>query len=193
MNRFPVLSTLVVAAAVAVMIGLGLWQLRRAEWKDELLALHRGAAELPMIEYPTSVVEGQLPLYRRATGNCERPLSRRAVAGSNRQGETGYAHIVDCATAGPAVMPVVIGWSRDPNAKISWAGGPVSGIVAPDREHKIRLVADRSPAGLEPSAPPTAETIPNNHRSYAIQWFAFAAIALVIYVLALRGRMRVSP
>jgi len=31
---------------------------------------------------------------------------------------------------------------------------------------------------------------PNNHLSYAIQWFFFAATALVIYVLALRKRWR---
>jgi cytochrome oxidase assembly protein ShyY1 len=86
-------------------------------------------------------------------------------------------------------MPVVIGWSRNPNARFSWNGGKVSGIIAPDRDNGIRLVADRSPAGLEPSAPPSIDTIPNNHRSYAIQWFAFAAIALVIFLLALRGRL----
>jgi len=35
---------------------------------------------------------------------------------------------------------------------------------------------------------PSMEQIPNNHLSYAIQWFAFAIIALVIYFLALRWR-----
>ena len=44
-------------------------------------------------------------------------------------------------------MPVVIGWSRNPNARFSWDGGVVSGIIAPDRDNGIRLVADRSPAG----------------------------------------------
>ena len=32
--------------------------------------------------------------------------------------------------------------------------------------------------------------IPNNHRMYAVQWFAFAAIALLIYGLALRKRWK---
>ncbi|HNJ47416.1 MAG TPA: SURF1 family protein, partial [Novosphingobium sp.] len=31
--------------------------------------------------------------------------------------------------------------------------------------------------------------IPNNHLSYAVQWFLFAATALVIYGLALRKRL----
>ena len=41
----------------------------------------------------------------------------------------------------------------------------------------------------EPSAPPSLSSIPNNHRSYALQWFAFALIALVIYGLAVRKRL----
>ena len=54
----------------------------------------------------------------------------------------------------------------------------------------MRLVAATPGPGLSASAPPSPVTIPNNHLSYAIQWFLFAGIALVIYVLALRGRRR---
>jgi cytochrome oxidase assembly protein ShyY1 len=54
----------------------------------------------------------------------------------------------------------------------------------------MRLVAATAAPGLQPSAPPSIEQIPNNHRSYAVQWFAFAGIALVIYALALRKRLR---
>ena len=57
----------------------------------------------------------------------------------------------------------------------------------------MRLVADRAPGGLEPSARPSLAAISNNHRLYAIQWFAFAAIAILIYGLALRGRSRAKP
>jgi cytochrome oxidase assembly protein ShyY1 len=87
-------------------------------------------------------------------------------------------------------MAVEIGWSEDPNAKYRWAGGPVSGMIAPDRQQRIRLVAASAPPGLQPAAPPSIESIPNNHRSYAFQWFAFALVALVIYFLALRKRFR---
>jgi cytochrome oxidase assembly protein ShyY1 len=87
-------------------------------------------------------------------------------------------------------MSVEVGWSKNPNAKVNWNGGPVSGIIAPDRRTGMRLVAASAPPGLEPSAPPSLDTIPNNHRSYAIQWFSFAAIALIIYGLALKRRSR---
>ena len=109
-------------------------------------------------------------------------------------GEPGYVHIIDCATGaeGPG-MSVEVGWSKEPNAKVIWAGGPVSGIIGPDRHTRMRLVAGSSPPGLEPSAPPSVASIPNNHRSYALQWFSFALIALVIYVLALRKRLKGQP
>lgn len=90
-------------------------------------------------------------------------------------------------------MSVEVGWSKDPNAKVNWAGGPVSGIVAPDRRMRMRLVAASAPPGLEPSAAPSIRSIPNNHRSYALQWFSFAAIALIIYGLAVRKRWREEP
>ena len=42
-RRVPVLATLIVAAAIATMIALGVWQLRRAEWKDALIARYQAA------------------------------------------------------------------------------------------------------------------------------------------------------
>jgi cytochrome oxidase assembly protein ShyY1 len=136
----------------------------------------------------------QLPLFRHATGVCLRPVGERAMAGENRSGEPGYVHIIDCATGseGPG-MSVEVGWSKDPNAKMKWRGGLVSGVIGPDRAMRMRLVAASAPPGLEPSAPPSLSSIPNNHRFYALQWFAFAAIALVIYGLAVRKRLMNEP
>jgi cytochrome oxidase assembly protein ShyY1 len=189
-RRVPVVSTIVVLAAVALMIGLGMWQLQRAKWKEGLLARYAAAEHQPPITFPTMPLHNdQLPLFRRATGVCLRVVGQRAQAGENRSGEPGYVHIVNCSTGaeGPG-MSVEVGWSKDPNARVQWAGGPVSGIIAPDHVARMRLVAASAPPGFEPSAPPSLATIPNNHRSYAVQWFAFAAIALVIYVLAVRKR-----
>ena len=188
-RKVPFFATIVVAAAVAVMVGLGVWQLDRAQWKDGLIEQYRTASKMPPIAFPTAPQSEPLPLFRWATGYCMRPVSHRATAGENRSGESGYVHIVHCSTGaeGPG-MAVQIGWSKDPNAKWQWRGGPVTGIIAPDRRHRMRLVAASAPPGLEASALPSIESIPNNHRLYAVQWFAFAAIALLIYALALRKR-----
>ena len=191
-RRLPLVPTIVVAAAVALMIGLGVWQLQRAKWKEGLLARYALAEKLPPIVWPTvPLKDAELPLFRHATGMCVKPVSQRAQAGENRSGEPGYVHILDCATGaeGPG-MAVEVGWSKNPNAKINWAGGPVSGIIAPDNETRMRLVAASAPPGLETLAPPSLNSIANNHRSYAIQWFLFAGIAALIYGLALRIRWK---
>ena len=191
-RKLPLIPTIVVAAAVAAMIALGVWQLQRAKWKEGLLAQYASAQNQPPIAWPAvPLKDDQLPLFRSATGVCLRAVDGRVMAGENRAGEPGYVHIIDCATGaeGPG-MSVEIGWSRDPNARFNWAGGPVSGTIAPDRKTRMRLVAAGAPQGLEPSAPPSPKSIPNNHRSYAFQWFSFAAVALVIYGLALRKRWK---
>ena len=191
-RKLPLIPTIVVAVAVAVMIGLGVWQLQRAGEKNRLLERYAKAEALPPIAFPTlPIADDQLPLFRHATGVCLRPVGRRTVPGKGASGEPGFVHIVDCSTGaeGPG-MSVAVGWSKDPNAKVSWRGGPVSGIIAPDNRTRMRLVAASAPAGLETVAPPSLDSIPNNHRSYAIQWFLFAGIAALIYFLALRLRWK---
>lgn len=191
-RKLPLIPTIVVAAAVAVMIGLGLWQLQRAGEKQKLIRQYAEAETLPPIAFPTlPISDAQLPLFRHATGVCLRPVNRRTVPGVGASGEPGYVHIVDCTTGaeGPG-MSVAVGWSKDPRAKINWAGGPVSGIIAPDNVTRLRLVAASAPPGLKTVEPPSLASIPNNHRSYAVQWFLFAGIAVLIYGLALRSRWK---
>ena len=192
-RRVPIVATLIVVAAVTVMIALGIWQLQRAKWKEGLLARYEQAEKLPPMIWPTVPLKSeQLPLFRHATGVCLKPIGKRAVGGENLAGEPGYVQILHCRTGGgegPG-MSVEVGWSKDPNARVTWPGGPVSGIIAPDRRSGMRLVAATPAPGLQASAPPSIEQIPNNHRSYAVQWFAFAGIASLIYALALRKRLR---
>ena len=194
-RALPLVPTILVALAVAVLVGLGVWQLSRAEWKEELIERYRAAAALPPIAYPTGPIsDEQLPLFRYATGHCLRPVSKRAIAGQNRAGETGYVQIVDCATGveGPG-MSVELGWSKNPNARFVWNGGLVSGVIAPDGKTRMRLVAATPPQGLAASAPPSVDQIPitpAGHRGYAATWFAIALIALTVYGFALRQRRR---
>jgi len=185
-----------VLAAVAAMIGLGLWQLQRAKWKAGLLARFELAEKGPPITWPTVPLrKDQLPLFRHATEVCVQPIGRRAVGGESAAGEPGFVQIVECRTGaeGPA-MSVEVGWSKDPNATTSWAGGPVSGIIAPDRRTGMRLVAATPAPGLQASAQPQASSIspitPQGHRFYALTWFALAVVALVIYGLAVRKRLK---
>jgi surfeit locus 1 family protein len=190
-RKLPLLPTILVGLAVAAMIGLGIWQIGRRAEKDALLATYRSAEGRPPIGWPAVPPKEPLPLFRHATGNCLQVTGFRTAAGQNLKGEPGYLIIADCRTGaeGPG-LAVELGWSKNPNAGRAFRGGLVSGVIAPDKISRMRLVAATPGPGLVASAPPSPETIPNNHLSYAIQWFLFAGIAVVIYTLALRQRWR---
>lgn len=191
MKRWPLLPTLFVMAAVAVMIGLGVWQLQRKGEKEALLKRYHAAANMPAMSWPNVPFPDELPLYRQSALNCLKVLSWQSVSGDNRDGKAGFAHIASCQTGGmegPGAK-IALGWSERPDNPV-WQGGSVKGIIAPDGRHLIKLVATEPMAGLSPLAKPSPDQIPNNHLLYAIQWFFFAAAAAVIYVLALRKRQQ---
>jgi surfeit locus 1 family protein len=194
LRRVPPVATLLVLAAVAAMVALGVWQLHRAEWKKGLLGRFEAARGLSPIAFPQVPPPDDRLLYRRADGFCLAVTRVAARAGESRTGQPGWRHIASCRTGaeGPG-MQVDIGWSNGPETPKGWAGGQVTGVIGRDRDHRILLVADRPAPGLAPSAYPDPRQEPNNHLSYAVQWFAFAAMALVIYVVALRRRLAGDP
>jgi cytochrome oxidase assembly protein ShyY1 len=190
-RKLPLIPTILVGLAVAVMIGLGIWQLQRRAEKEALLATYHAAAGKPPIGWPAVPPKEPLPLFRHATGNCLQVAGFRTAAGQNQKGEPGYLIIADCRTGaeGPG-LAVELGWSKNPNAGQAYRGGLVSGVIAPDKLSRMRLVAAAPGPGLMASAPPSPDIISNNHLSYAIQWFLFAGIAVTIYWLALRQRWK---
>ena len=192
-RRLPILGTILVLIAVATMAGLGIWQLQRAEWKNDLLATYAAADEMPPIAYPAVPNPEGAPYFRKSSVNCLAVIGWRSTSGRNINGKSGWAHIAQCRTAGaegPGAQ-IVAGWSPRPDNP-DWQGGVVDGIIAPDSQYIIRLVASEPVAGLQQSQPPALEDVPNNHLSYAVQWFLFAGIALIIFLIALRGRNKIK-
>lgn len=198
MKRLPVIPTVIVALAVATMIGLGLWQLlERRPAKLAYIAQLAGNPSKPPIAFPRQ--PDQALLFRRASAMCLQPTGIE-VRGA---GSAGFRLIAQCRTGGlegPG-MVVQLGVTRDPNAKVAWSGGEVSGFIsnAPDGRsaiaslfddtpQRLMLVADPVPAGLplSPNPAPDVSAVPNPHLSYALQWFFFALSAGVIYLLAVR-------
>jgi len=191
MNRLPVIPTLLVALAVATMIGLGIWQLQRKEQKDALLSRYESAVGLPAVAWPAVPDPAALPLFRRSSLICVRVVNIETVSGSNAAGKAGFAHVASCQTGkaeGPDAI-VAFGWSERPQSP-KWEGGPVNGIIAPYGAQRIKLVATDAVDGLDKLAEPSPSQIPNNHLLYAIQWFIFATAATIIYILALRKRSK---
>jgi cytochrome oxidase assembly protein ShyY1 len=204
MRRPPLLATTIVALAVAAMIGLGVWQLRRATWKEALLARYAAAQMMPPVAFQPLATDDAL-LFRRSSAVCLEPISWRTASGRSRTGEPGWRWIVTCRTGaeGPGVT-LDMGWSADWHGKVAWRGGRVAGMISTQPDHHsligravgrsapvgLMIIAETPAPGLQPSAYPSIADIPNNHKAYAVQWFLFALIAAVIYTLALRWKRR---
>jgi surfeit locus 1 family protein len=190
MMRLPIVPTIVVAAAAATMVWLGVWQIHRFHYKNDLVVRYERNSRLPAVAWPAVPPADDSLLYRHATGFCLQPVGWREIVGRNFKDEPGWSHIASCRVGaeGPG-MEVDVGWSTAPHPP-QWRGGPVTGLIVPDRLHRIRLMASNAAPGLVATRPPSPGDMPNNSLFYAIQWFCFAAAALIIYPLALRRRQR---
>lgn len=204
--HFPWLATLVVLAAAGFMVHLGFWQLDRLRQKEAMIAEYSVAMrEIGNVDLFSQRERGyESAFYRKVTVVCSDVYNISPMAGRNAQGQPGWAQVARCRlTDMPRndgmvtvcfdncpgfLMDVIIGWSRDP-LSVKWSGGQVKGTLVPGGELKYHIVADPPIAGLQPNARPDPRDLPNNHLSYAIQWFLFAATALVIYAIALRKRL----
>lgn len=199
MRRVPIVATLVVVAAVAAMIALGIWQLGRARWKEQLLAQYEAAAAMPAVDLdPLLDGRAQLPplSFRRALVSCAaRDAEADIHAGRNLRDMVGQVYVIPCRPGASGLagrLRINMGWSERPDAprRLSLHGIVAGRLSVVGEDGPVMLTAAAAAPPLVPSQPPAIESIPNNHLSYAFQWFFFAAAASVIYVLALRRRNR---
>ncbi|WP_225009049.1 SURF1 family cytochrome oxidase biogenesis protein [Novosphingobium percolationis] len=196
--RFPVTATIVVLAAVMTMIALGVWQLQRKAWKEALIARYAAAAQQEgEVPWPMKPQQVEDALYRRSHFNCAKVVSMTSVSGRSALGDAGLAIVATCRLGLKSEVAVSLGWTLAPKV-IEWQGGDVHGVIAsggegPDGKLRPRLVAYPPVPGLQPLARPDPNDLPNNHLAYAVQWFIFAAIALVIYGIVLARRLAPAP
>lgn len=199
MKRLPIVPTILVLLAAAAMVALGFWQLQRREWKDALLARYTANQSKPLVAFPQIPI-GDALLYRRTSAFCLQPVAWQTEGA----GSHGWRLIAQCRTGaeGPG-FAVELGTTHDFNTRPAWKGGRVTGVIAPAPSHEslignigrsvptpLMIVADTPPAGLSPSPRPSPAGIPNNHLAYAVQWFIFAGLAVLIYAIALRLRLK---
>ncbi|WP_439534737.1 SURF1 family protein [Polymorphobacter sp.] len=205
MRRLPVVPSLIVFLLAAFLVGLGVWQLERREWKRQLILAAEVAPQLPPLgpaDYVASMTGRASVQYRRAEMVCRpgpvRPYDLRG--GSSADGQSGFLVLVSCRpdqSLAPDIV-VVAGWTRRPDI-----GGLTldvdamfKGLIierpygdAPGRP-QFMLIPDTAAPPLSPSRMPTPGDLPDNHLAYAGQWFGLAAALLVIYALWLRRRTR---
>lgn len=202
--KLPLFPTILVGLAVAAMIGLGIWQLDRRGEKEAMIARLAASRSLPEMSFPSPPV-GDEYLFRRAGFMCLEVAGWSEQAGRKADGKSGWRHLAECRTGAEGMsVQVDMGVSDQPGIEPAWQGGAVNGIVthAPDSTpllaslfgkrppRNLMLIADSPAPGLSVSAPPDPSSVPNNHLAYAVQWFLFAGIAVVIYLLALRRRQK---
>ncbi len=164
MRRLPIVPTATVAIAVPAMIALGFWQLdRRVEKRAELAAFAHAQPVTLACDHPRAPV--------------------RQTGGLGPGGAGGFAHRFECGG-----VTVDLGWSERPIEVALPSPGPVRGTRYVIPEKGTLLLVTVPPAPLRPSTPPSVDDIPNNHLSYAVQWFAFATTLAIIYMVYVGGR-----
>lgn len=229
--RRSIALLLLASFVVATCVALGLWQLRRLDEKQAIVALFQARSGAPPVEVTALAEVGADLRYRRvrATGRWL-PEYEVAIVHRTRGGVPGSDIVTPLQLADQSVLLVRRGWvpieQADP--PIAAAHPPegvvtVMGILLPSEERgafgppvpdtereqfpridvaRISLRMAQAPfpvevwlatdpaigEGLQPIA--IVEPDEGPHRSYAFQWFAFAAIAIVTCVALLRRGTR---
>ncbi|MFZ5671221.1 MAG: SURF1 family protein [Pseudomonadota bacterium] len=211
MKRFPLGLTLAAAAALAILCGLGAWQLQRLAWKQDLLAriaaLH-GAPARP-IGPVLAAAKAEDWAWTRVAVRCRPgPAGRDGVRNVVREGQIVWRAVSLCRLAdGPfdailvdrgivdgsqgAVQPPRI--DLPPPALIEGVLAPAGAIsnapIAADAPLVLMVERETPPApGLTPSALPPEMS--NRHLEYALTWFGLAAVLAAVYAALLRRRLK---
>lgn len=193
--KVPVLATCVMLVALTILVSLGMWQLKRLAWKEQILADitaienadHGASLDL------TSNADGT---YGMRAGRVEGLVLLQTIKLQQGANAVEYSFI---QLKDKSVLPV------RGKAKSIMAG------YIRDAARPNRFVPDNKPPTwfwLDAKALSTylgktviaAEFIPwskqdgplprpnNNHLQYAIFWFAMGAIMIVIYILRFFGK-----
>lgn len=212
MKRPPLAATALTALMLAVLLALGFWQLQRRAWKADLLARLEGNVQAPATDLPAFATPASE--FSRVRVDCRWVGATVRLPGSGPRGRAGERLYQACAPAGGGV-PVLVDLGFTPMGQAA-PGRPQGMVIAAvrlwprlslvermsgarrvgpdtlagDRDFFLQLAAPQAPQAPQPY-PLSPADLPNNHLSYAIQWFSFAAILLLVYgVFLLRGRRR---
>lgn len=202
---------LAVAAVVAatVCVGAGIWQLRRLDQRRARNALIAARRALPPLELGRGAVAVDSVRQRRVMAHGTYDFSAEQTwPGRSFQGTPGVALVTPLRLADGSAVLVDRGWVPSPDAyhvdrtlyREPDSAGIVGLAVIPPRGRGDVNTTGYLPfvIQLEAPDPPVERGLPRrwplpslddgSHLSYAIQWFSFAAIALVGTAALLRSR-----
>lgn len=207
MKRLPVIPTIITAAGILILCGLGRWQLERRAWKADLIARAEAAGTLPLVspaEFRAAMAGETSVQYRRAAIGChagpKKPYDLRP--GSSFSGTSGFFVVVSCRPNDlPPDIVAVAGWTRRVDAKdmTLTLDHELTGVVIENpygkaaNRPRFMLIPDTAIAPLARPAQPRAADLPDNHLAYAFQWFGLAVALAAIYGVWLRRRAVANP
>ncbi|MCF3972875.1 SURF1 family protein [Paracoccus salsus] len=208
------------AVGCAILISLGMWQLQRMAWKEDMLAQIRARIEAPAVPLPERIDPGMKYMPVTVSGTTTGD-EIDVLSGSKEQGggyqvvsrfltDDGRAILLDRGfipqqarhmDRGPVRLKVRgnLHWPEErsgstpaPNLDENiWFARDVPAMAKALDTEPILVVAsvvEGDAQGVEP-IPVAIEGIPNNHLSYALQWFMIA-VAWAGMTLGLIWRIR---
>jgi surfeit locus 1 family protein len=126
--------TVVSGLAFAILVGLGVWQLHRLAWKQDLLArvaALRVAPARPIDEVLAVIARGGDVDYRRVSADCRPPTRapRDAYRYALRDGQVGWRLISACALEGGRYDGVLL--DRGLATRFTGAMAPGAAVYGP--------------------------------------------------------------
>ncbi len=222
--RPPLAASIFVFFGLPLLIGLGVWQLQRLEWKLDLIErVETGLAAEP-VALPADIADPARWDYRPVSlsGRYDHENSLH-VQSRTLDGAVGIHLVTPLIRENGRPVLVNRGWlpldrvdpasrpGSNPPGPVALSGvarvpeGPGPFTPPPDRENNrwyaIEIPAMAAAIGLTDPAPVIVEAGPgadgvlpiggqtrvtfrNDHLSYAITWFFFAAALVVFYILS---------
>ena len=208
------IALLAAVVIAGICVRLGLWQLDRLGQRKARNATIATAFHEPPIP-PQRATKDSMPRFRRVTATGRWDYAREAtVSGRTRSGSPGVHIVTPMILDDSTEILVNRGWVYSPDARTvdlsRWREGERGQLVG---------YIDELPSSLRPSsAPPlyvvaladSAEPLARGeqrpvrlpvppfgdegpHLSYAVQWFSFAAIALIGTPIVVRRQRRRRP
>jgi surfeit locus 1 family protein len=216
-RRFPIGLTIATLVAFAILCGLGVWQLKRLAWKEDLLArievlrtapaqplaaVMAGKGDASWTRVSVTCAPGQPETLPLVYGVRDGDIVWRATA-ICRTSAAGYGAIlldlgvVKALTGQPTPAPLAlaapaqaVGVLMAPKSLGGDRAATVARFAADKPAPYILMVESATPLppGITP-APLPAE-ISNRHLEYALTWFGLAVTLLFIYAAMLWRKMR---
>ena len=192
-KRFPIGLTLATAISLAILIGLGGWQLKRLAWKTDLLASITAAQALPpapittvplthayqfrrvVLDCPGLATAPFIELYAiRDGGAGVRLVSLCSPVGARTQIMVDRGFVADTVSARPAVKPStavvhLVGVLRE---------GEKPGFVTPPTVNNLFYIRDIRPMALALGAPRHPDVMVLAETSTNPEWPALVPVPL---------------